>query len=731
MSDPGAAFADGVSLARTHISFTPAYPSDASPLLVYWDCVVPDPEGSSPYLSSEQQPRSTSYIAIASASDSHIQCVLLKSPEVEATFQIGTKGSIRRLALSPDGSFLGTVRSAKQLEVFTTHSTTPVFTTTRDTKPSDVILGVEWTEKNTFVCVTNENLDFYQYSDGRSTFVQKRSYTISSNWYQYSPEHRLLAVSTGPRTLTLYRVGSDSTLKALPILRLDNLKIDPATNAVVALANGQSTHRTQVLGSNLNVVGRRNVSFVTLYGTVYCVYLDTTPGAATPGSPPPCNLFLYEITKTACRLAYSFVAEHSRWPNIAAVNDILVVASMDRQSAHMFDLKLGDPAGFRTNVWIETDSGEHSPSELRHQSDWQIDSSNRLLSPSRGCVYELRLNVEAMALHYDAKAVAQTKRRLQTETLNFLIRRRTEEALLVCLSLIRGYIENGVEPSALRTIFDTYTKMGSKAKLGYDAALRPSDSTDSTDSIHSMASSRQTKAFPKAKLVGNTIGKGYFAKTDASGDPSPVLSQEQLYTHVFGILANDKSVPTPYLTHVLLEYVTSLTTYGQPVEPYIYELWASLLCRSDLDHELVEQIRLGVIEPSPALGRLLLLRGGRLNGAGPLSQREQCQQLGLDMLTRLGRYDEVVEHLLGLGQIHEAVAFAQDHGALPEVPSVRYLEAAHESKDKTLFLNVYQLLERNGMLQPTQNQGVGRFVSIYREMWDDVVLMVEVGTEGL
>ncbi|KAJ1566536.1 hypothetical protein HK405_009416 [Cladochytrium tenue] len=90
---------------------------------------------------------------------------------------------------------------------------------------------------------------------------------------------------------------------------------------------------------------------------------------------------------------------------------------------------------------------------------------------------------------------------------------------------------------------------------------------------------------------------------------------------------------------------------------------------------------------------------------GSTPELPMLPQAGLDMLTRLGLHDEVVDWLLAFGKILDALRHALAHGlvggggaAAATVPASRFLEPAYASGDRTLYLNAYQALSEAGAL---------------------------------
>lgn len=89
-------------------------------------------------------------------------------------------------------------------------------------------------------------------------------------------------------------------------------------------------------------------------------------------------------------------------------------------------------------------------------------------------------------------------------------------------------------------------------------------------------------------------------------------------------------------------------------------------------------------------------------------------QLALDMLSRLGNSkDEICEILLSKKKVLASAKYAAKNALDPNVvPARKFLEAAVETEDKTMFYNVYHYFLE------TQPQRMGdKYRSLYNDMF--------------
>jgi hypothetical protein len=173
----------------------------------------------------------------------------------------------------------------------------------------------------------------------------------------------------------------------------------------------------------------------------------------------------------------------------------------------------------------------------------------------------------------------------------------------------------------------------------------------------------------------------------------------------------------------LIELIECTKDAGKPVQSFIYDLLAQTLFENNLFSLLHQLININVIPDSISLATLL-------TGTGPGTVNFD---LSLEMFKRMKSHADVLSLLTTTGNLLEAAVYAKKTNTIALLSAVDFLESAIQTGNKTLFLNVYRFLEENGMISLHNNQqsnrhrnSIGRFVSIYRELWGPEIEMEQL-----
>ncbi|XP_074038538.1 regulator of MON1-CCZ1 complex protein bulli [Leptinotarsa decemlineata] len=161
--------------------------------------------------------------------------------------------------------------------------------------------------------------------------------------------------------------------------------------------------------------------------------------------------------------------------------------------------------------------------------------------------------------------------------------------------------------------------------------------------------------------------------------PRVLINQDDIFNEIFQKLDIEKDLQkTEWL---LVAYITSLSENNVPVQHNLNELLVTTLARQKKFTALQQLVQYGVISDSKPIA-CLLLSLGNLHPA--------ASQMALDMLTRIGAFDEIQEILLSEGQILTALKIA-DNTANPR----KFLSIAESSNDSNLFHSVLVHLRNN------------------------------------
>nr|XP_022909918.1 uncharacterized protein C18orf8 [Onthophagus taurus] len=161
--------------------------------------------------------------------------------------------------------------------------------------------------------------------------------------------------------------------------------------------------------------------------------------------------------------------------------------------------------------------------------------------------------------------------------------------------------------------------------------------------------------------------------------PSVLIDQDDMFRNVFQKL--DTESESQKLEWVLVAYLTSLHEHGITSQHNLNELLVTTLVRRNRFSALQQMLQYGVIGDSKPLACLLLSLG---------NMHQSAAQLALDMLSRLGAFEEIQEILLSQNQVIAALKLSPEN-----LNSRKFLEAAEESKDPALFHSVLFYFKSN------------------------------------
>ncbi|TPX41598.1 hypothetical protein SeLEV6574_g06012 [Synchytrium endobioticum] len=590
--------------------------------------------------------------------------------------RIPVRGYTRSVKLSPDGTFLGVIPSAKSLQVVRvapSPSTSPiVYEIVRDSRSSDAILGFEWTVHEEFVCITSIGLDFLQWNETKRTFIKRKSIHLNVNWYIYSPSYRILIVATGAPGLYMFYVRPNGLTTQLPFL------IIPSA-AAPALSWG-------IAASPPNPMTRKQLSIVMLYGKIYVVYHDL--------SKEP-TLALYHVTKSSVRRERELKLRVPGNYIVNVVDNLLIVHNLAAKNSMIFDIQSSDDTPLAPSQPMDLDTTEAID---LYPDDAIPYQPSALLLPSRGTLYSIypRLaDIAGYLIQHDANPVT---------VVMMLLRRADKEAHDLVLMLLRTLIVKTQSVEHLRAVFDAVNHATVSA-----IKRRPRSSATSRERSHSLSSTGSAMTPTEARAESPMPSRTSLASQPASHSFDSkefpvVISQKDIYTHVFLPLLNDPAITASQLYPHILSYFASLSLQSRTPAPYLCELLTRLLIRCRRFAQLQQLIQYHVIADSAALGRMLMEN----------EDARALKQVGLDMLKRVGAGGDVVDALVGSGKVLEALRYASATNILSQIPPVPILESAYASGDRTLFLNAFRCFEEAGLIpQQSASSSLGRPRNVY------------------
>lgn len=192
----------------------------------------------------------------------------------------------------------------------------------------------------------------------------------------------------------------------------------------------------------------------------------------------------------------------------------------------------------------------------------------------------------------------------------------------------------------------------------------------------------------------------------------------------------------------MFEYIKSLAELQQSPNAFLSEFVAQLYYDSGRIGELTMLLQHGLLQESVMLAKIILKNA---------NNDSQFFQLGLDILKRLHEDEEVILELQSrklvsndlcckntqshdnvTPKLLESLRYATQFNCIHFISPSKILEDSYRSGNKTLFLNVYKWLEELGLIpidfeQPRSTNGdMMRYISIFREIWGEVVDMEPV-----
>jgi len=164
-----------------------------------------------------------------------------------------------------------------------------------------------------------------------------------------------------------------------------------------------------------------------------------------------------------------------------------------------------------------------------------------------------------------------------------------------------------------------------------------------------------------------------------------IIHQEDIYSHVFSSIEEEKGLDYKFMVAVLTEYIRSLSFNHIKVEPFLHEMLINFLVRNNRFYQLHQLLQYHVVSDSVHVACQLL----SLESTYP-----PAYQLALDMLKRLHTHEQILEVLLTKQHLTAALRFIRSHRGVKGISSKRFLEAAVNTGDVTLFYTVYKFFEQ-------------------------------------
>jgi hypothetical protein len=156
--------------------------------------------------------------------------------------------------------------------------------------------------------------------------------------------------------------------------------------------------------------------------------------------------------------------------------------------------------------------------------------------------------------------------------------------------------------------------------------------------------------------------------------------QSHILTYVFEPLGRDKYVDKRWLSNVLLEFMLILKQHKSLVHNYLPELLIMVMSDAKEYGRLQQILQHRVIDDSKFLAFRLI----EISKTYP-----PFFQLAIDMLSRRGNTEQIVNLLLERGQVVDAVKCIKDPSAIDQVLCLKILDTAWKSDNRQIKYTIY------------------------------------------
>lgn len=535
-------------------------------------------------------------------------------------------------------------------------------------KSSSHLLGFVWVGNTEMVFITNLGLEYYMVYPEKRSLKLIKSYSLTVNWFVYSSENKVLLLSSSlsANLLQPYHFKDGS------ITKLSKFE------AELPFVYNQLSQKLL----------ERDVYLAPIYQRLYCMIVKNNPkGYAGPKA----EISLWRLSRdTTLKVATLALDFNGRFA-INTSDNLVLVHHQSSKSTVVFDLKWPNPV--KRNDGSTEEVTEHYPIvepfsiTLKTGSNgvgigkydlyspsWIVFQPDIVIDAKLGALWCISINLETLV-----KTISN-----KTLLMDFLLRRATSKKTILEVVLKALQPESQADLGTISQMFDQLNKIYAKV-------------------IHSQ---------------GNSLSPSYDMLI--SGHDAVVVNQSDMYKAVF-LPLEDVPIKYQFVVSVLIEYVRSLSQYSIPVEHFLYELVINLLVRHNRYYQLHQFLQYHVVNDSKHVACLLL----SLETIYP-----PAFQLALDMLKRVSTANEqILDVLVSKNQLLLALRFLRGLGpeAVATVPPRRFLDAAYNTQDSSLFYIVYKFFEQRNITlrkRPEFRKGEDceKYVAHFNKLFDSAAL---------
>lgn len=541
-------------------------------------------------------------------------------------------------------------------------------------KSSSHLLGFVWVGATEVVFITNLGLEYYMVYPEKRSLKLIKSYNLTVNWFVYSSENKVLLLSSSLQANALqpyhFKDGS--------ITRLSKFE------AELPFVYNQLSQKLL----------ERDVYLAPIYQRLYCMIVKNNP-KGHPG--PKAEIALWRLSRdNTLKVATLALDVNGRFA-INTSDNLVLVHHQSSKSTVVFDLKWlntsqkdqpaqsdGDmmsihrPIIHPFSITMKKEPADGPKSDMAeydlYSPSWIVFQPDIVIDAKLGALWCIGVSLDTLV------EIIKDRNLL----IDFLLRRSNSKKTILSVIL------NALEP-------ETQSDLGTISRM-----------FDQLNSIYArviLNKSASTLPGPAEMLI--------------SGHEAVIVNQSDMYKAVF-LQLEDKPIKYQFMVSVLVEYIRSLSQYSVPVEHFLYELVINLLVRHNRYYQLHQFLQYHVVNDSKHVACLLL---SLENIYAP------AFQLALDMLKRLATAnEEILDVLVSKDQLLVALRFLRGLGpeAVATVSPRRFLEAAYNTKDASLFYIVYKFFEQRNITlrkRPEFRKGEDceKYVSHFNELFKPAV----------
>ena len=600
------------------------------------------------------------------------------------------QGKVISARISPCKRFLMVQRSSQQIDLHDLatgnagryYSSLVLAGITRERR----LLSYHWissaaTDSNDgiLLLVTNNGLELYVLTAediAEGNYSPSMTERFDASWSQYDAVAQVLLVATGPRAnvLRIFRLDSPSETRCGPL-------IVPLAPIEIQMMGGKRAGTGPPLA-------RSDVTMAALYNTLYVIQIERRER----------KILLFSVGGASTRpLQVDMYNNPSDRLHLSVMDNLLVLHNADLRVNMIYDIKLSTrtpvipprellPA--TQGVGVEGGGAADKDARAAYQESWSYPQPWYIVDAEIGKVWRVCLDIDEIVKESQD----------QCWLTEFLLRRKQSQkhVLQVLLTCARSHEPLEIMAKLLELCAAVYYFINFRVRPDHDPKYPPDHELPGWDGEDAAPSAEGgvSETMQGVAIVDDYVAGGGAAAADqlpssaqseeVAAVADPVINQLDFFLHIFQPLQRDASISKSYFVALVLEYVRNLHGHGVTPHPHFHTMIVDeLLAQPDKIYRLHQLLQYRVIDDS-------------VTTAGKLLAQADSQQLGLDMLHRLGLYNDVVRNMLARDEVTAALRYA---AALPAVtvPAAEYIQAAARAEDACLLTATKVFLAEKGI----------------------------------